>query len=77
MLKLHDFCNRAQPGYHLLNANLTYVDPSEKWRVALGVTNLTNRHYLVGGFSDLPATGFVDGTYARPREWYLTVRRNF
>ncbi|EQB29894.1 TonB-dependent receptor [Sphingobium ummariense] len=67
----------VQPGYHLLNANLTYVDPSEKWRVALGVTNLTNRHYLVGGFSDLPATGFVDGTYARPREWYLTVRRNF
>ncbi len=66
-----------QPGYHLVNANISFTDLDEHWRMAIGVTNIFNKNYLIGGFSDLPATGFVDGTFARPREWFLSVKRNF
>lgn len=41
------------------------------------VTNITDERYLVGGFSDLAATVFTNGTFARPREWYLSVQRSF
>lgn len=66
-----------QGGYILVNANLSVSDPSRLWRLSVGVTNLTDRRYKIGGFSDLPTTGFVDATYARPREWFVTARRSF
>lgn len=66
-----------QPGYALVNVNIALTDPSARWRVSAGITNLTNHHYIVGGFSDLAASGLTDATYARPREWFLTARRTF
>ena len=57
----------------IVNAALTYQSASEKWEVALGVTNLTDERYLVSGFRQ-PGAGVIDGNYSRPREWYLTLR---
>lgn len=66
-----------QKGFTLVNANFAVISPSDVWRISVGATNLTNRYYIIGGFSDLPATGLIDATYARPREWFVTVRRSF
>src|SRR3546814_11846053 len=67
----------GQPGYVVVNANVSLTDPSERWRLSVGVSNLTDKRYIVGGFSDLPASGFTDATYARPREWSATLRYSF
>lgn len=64
-----------QPGYHLLNASVRWSN--DDWAVSAGITNLTDKRYLIGGYAEFPVTGFATATYARPREWYLTVRRNF
>lgn len=61
-------------GYTALNGRLTW-NPNARWQAALFVTNLTNRAYLANQFPS--STGFVEGTPAQPREWGLTVRRNF
>jgi iron complex outermembrane receptor protein len=65
-----------QGAYGLLNASVGWSDNQDLWRVAVGGTNLTDRIYLVSGAFN-GAAGVADGTYGRPREWYLTVRRSF
>ena len=57
----------------LFNAVLTFRPSSERWEVALGGKNLSDERYIVSGFRQ-PGAGVIDGTYSRPREWYLTFR---
>lgn len=66
-----------QPGYHLISMNAAYTDKDDIWKIALGVTNLTDKRFLIGGLADLGASSIINGIYARPREWYLTLTRNF
>jgi len=63
----------TQPAVHLFNAAVTYSHPGEHWEMSLGGRNLSDERYLISGF-DQPGVGFTEGTYARPREWYLTLR---
>ncbi len=65
-----------QEGYHLLNGSVSYLSPDELWRVTAGVKNITNETYLVSGYEDAGA-GITEGVYARPREWYASVKRSF
>src|SRR3546814_577328 len=37
-----------QPGYVVVNANVSLTDPSERWRLSVGVSNLTDKRYIVG-----------------------------
>ncbi|TAL01420.1 MAG: TonB-dependent receptor [Rhodospirillaceae bacterium] len=67
----------SQSGYHVVNASVAFLTMSEDWRLTVGVTNLTNKAYLVSGFADLRNSSFADGVYARPREWYATLRYSF
>jgi iron complex outermembrane receptor protein len=68
----------SQEGYSLLNARLTWRTSDDGWSVALGVTNLTEEEYYVNKFTLLPfGLGTLEGQPARPREWAVTVRRNF
>lgn len=62
----------SQPGYVLANASVLYRHPSDGWNVRLGVNNLTNKRYIVSGF-EAGSLPFTNGSYNRPREWYLTV----
>jgi iron complex outermembrane recepter protein len=60
----------------LLNASLTWISADENWRVALGGSNLTDEVYLVtGAFNG--AAGLAEGLYGRPREWYVSLKREF
>jgi iron complex outermembrane receptor protein len=65
-------------GYTLHNVRLQYTTHDHTWMAAVGIENLTNHFYYLNKF-DL--TGFgeptVEGQPGPPREWYLTVRRNF
>ena len=59
--------------YTLLNGRLTYNSADSLWSVALEVTNLTDKLYYVNKF----ASSYVEGQPGMPREWFVTVRRNF
>ena len=63
-------------GRSLFNARLTYQDAKKDWSLSLAVTNLANKFYYAG--TSYNATyGVATGTVGRPREWSITVRRNF
>ncbi len=65
-------------GYTLHNARIQYATKDQHWTAAVGVENFTNKFYYLNKF-DLTAFGepTVEGQPGPPREWYLTVRRNF
>ncbi|MFO0450622.1 MAG: TonB-dependent receptor [Pseudomonadota bacterium] len=42
------------------------------WSATLGVRNATDERYIVSGYA-LPLQGPIGATYARPREWFLTL----
>jgi len=64
-------------GRTVMNANISYTSPGGTWQLTAGVTNLTDKHYYTNAFDIATITGSVQKIVARPREWYLTLRRNF
>ena len=65
-----------QRPYGVLNAAIALDTSNPLWRITAGVTNLTDKHYLISGTAS-PSQGLAEGVYARPREWFLSVRRDF
>ena len=62
------------PAHSVFDARVTY-EMDEGWKASLAVTNLTDKFYFNNKFT---LTGFnVSGSPARPREWLLTVTREF
>lgn len=58
-----------QPGYVLVNSTVTWISPSEKFRLSLWGTNLTNKKY------DIYETPTGTGTYhAIGAPWFAGVR---
>jgi iron complex outermembrane receptor protein len=70
-----------QKPYGLLNARLTFEHQSKGWALSLFGTNLTNRHYIIGGFDDAdtpnPGLGFAFVNMAPPREWGVSAQWRF
>lgn len=66
----------TQHGIHLFNAAMTYSHPGDHWQLIVGGRNLSDKKYIISGFNQ-PGVGYTEGTYARPREWYLTLRLNY
>lgn len=66
----------TQPGYTLLNGALTYA-PSAKWQIMANVTNLTNKLYYSSKNDTRNSFGYASGSVAQPREWILSMQRNF
>jgi len=64
--------------YELLNARLEWRSPGDTWTVAVGATNVTDEEYFYNKF-DLTAFGqpHAEGQPGRPREWYVSLGRNF
>ena len=67
-----------QPGYSLVNARLTYALPDDGFSVALGVTNLFDELHYDNYFilQDFGQSN-VQGQPAPPRQWYLTLSKDF
>jgi len=67
----------AVPAFTVVNARLTWRDGQEAWEASVGVTNLFDKYYYHNIFDISSFGGWTGGQPAEPREWYLTVRRNF
>jgi iron complex outermembrane receptor protein len=68
-----------QDAFDVLNASMGWrcTDcAAPAWSVTLGVNNATDELYLITG-NQLVVQGPVAASYARPREWYLTVAIDF
>jgi iron complex outermembrane receptor protein len=63
--------------YTLVNARLTWRSMDEDWQLALEATNLTDEYYYVTLFDLWGPVGYVHGQPGRPREYALTIRRDF
>jgi len=59
-----------------LNGAVTFV-PSSKWQLLLNVTNLTDKLYYTSKFDGRNSFGYASGSVAQPREWILSMQRNF
>ncbi len=59
----------------IANARLTWASPDDDWRVSLAVTNLFDKFYYLNKI-DYPL-GSTIGQPATPREWRISVRKNF
>lgn len=65
----------AQDAFGLLNmsASFTTVD---HWKFSAGVNNANDELFVYSGFSQ-PGVGFIEGSYNRGREYYLTTEYRF
>jgi iron complex outermembrane receptor protein len=65
-----------QDGYGVINGAVAWEPIKGDLTLTLGGRNLTDERYLLTAtYSD--AAGLAEGTYARPREWYLSVKKRF
>ncbi|NIB43465.1 TonB-dependent receptor [Pseudomaricurvus alkylphenolicus] len=68
----------AQEAYDIVNASLIWDSPSESWRVAASVSNVTDELYrLAGNTAIREASSYSEVTYARGREWSLSLKYLF
>lgn len=65
------------PAYSLSNARATWTSPGEVWEASLFMTNLDDERGIQSRLNFRDLFGSIQTTYVRPREWGLTVRRNF
>ncbi len=66
----------SQPGYHIINASVTYYHAGDDWHVRLFVDNLTDKRYISSGDSNF-GLGFHEANFNRPREWGAALKINF
>ena len=64
-------------GRTLMNAHLTWRSPKDDWEGMLAVTNLTDKFYYINKVNSVAPTFVAQGQPGAPREWLVTVRRNF
>jgi len=65
-------------GYTLANARLTWRNEDDDLEVALEVTNLFDKYYLLTSFDLTSAgAGYVSGQPGRPREWAVSLKKTF
>ncbi|MEI9964022.1 MAG: TonB-dependent receptor [Caulobacteraceae bacterium] len=67
----------SQKGYALLNGRVTWAPAQGDWSVAVWVTNLTNKVYSTSALNLVDGFGTDELSIAPPREWGVTVRKNF
>lgn len=66
----------SQPGYHLLDAGITFENDSG-FAVIARLENITNERYITGAFSDDISLGLSEAVLDRGREWSITLRKKF
>jgi iron complex outermembrane receptor protein len=61
----------------LFNLRVSYDSADKAWQLSGGVTNLFNRFYYTGKSENVANYGVNSGSVGRPREWFVSLRRNF
>jgi iron complex outermembrane receptor protein len=72
-----DTINGIQEAYDVVNARITWNSPNSDWHIALFGTNLTDEAYYNGKLSLVLCCGGEQGNVAEPREYGVSIRRNF
>jgi iron complex outermembrane receptor protein len=67
----------AQNGYGLINLRAAFESAGQRWSIAAGVTNATDKTYKTMGVGVLESLGFSSAIYGRPREWFLQGSYHF
>ncbi len=66
-----------QGSYDLVNASITFEDLAGNWQLTLSGKNLSNERYIQAGFASEDFQSIAEANFGRPREWALTVKRQF
>lgn len=66
-----------QPGYALVNMRLTYRNDALGFSVAGAVTNVFDKYYFTTITDQRESFGFRSASVGRPREWSVTLRKDF
>ena len=66
-----------QDAYTTAGLFSAWDSPQYAWQIRAGVRNLTDELYKVEGQEFSSVANIQTAYYAPPRNWYLTVRRNF
>ena len=74
---LRNFTAQRFDGYAIMDAQVNWEDDEGNWLVTAYVDNLNNSDNQVIGFDVSSFGGYTQESYAKPRTWGLTVRRNF
>ena len=64
-------------GYSLFNGRVTYESGDGAWSLSAAVSNIFDTFYYTGKSENIGSFGVVTGSPGRPREWSVSVRRNF
>jgi len=67
----------GEDGYTVVNLGLNWESDDGNWSGSLFGTNITDEVYAVAGASILNPGGFQQASFARGREWGLSITRNF
>jgi iron complex outermembrane receptor protein len=69
----------ARDELNLLGASLGFASGDGLWDLSIRGTNLTDEEYIIAGNAEryVQNIGYTQATYARPREWWIALRRNF
>lgn len=67
----------AIDAYTLVNVHVNWLSPDGDWEVSAALTNATDEDYFLSLFDLSSFGGWSGGMPGLPREWALTLRRNF
>lgn len=65
------------PGYTLANARLTWRNAKDNLEAAFEVSNLFDKYYYLTTAEISAATGVANAQPGRPREWAVTLKKEF
>jgi iron complex outermembrane receptor protein len=64
-------------GRTLMNARLTWKSPKDEWQTSFALTNVADKFYYVNKVNAVAPTNITQGQPGEPREWSVSIRRNF
>ena len=64
------------PGHTIANARIAFVSADKNWEASLSVSNLFNKYYWTNDFA-FYYSGTGQHVVAPPREWSVSIKRNF
>jgi iron complex outermembrane receptor protein len=70
--------NSLMPARSVFNARITYENEDNDYSVSAGATNLFDKEYYLNVFdSQALGSAYTQAQPAPPRQWYLTIAKNF